>query len=152
MVALVAIVCAAGGAVAGAAAALLAAAVLTPTERVTAGDVALMTLGYGATTAVVGAGLGTAVAFGALRRVSLGRMLACGTIGTAAGLACGWLGGPWAWHHFGQLGLAGFFLGAVLARLTSRGVRAEAHATLGTVSAAGSVSGAAGPVSASRSH
>jgi hypothetical protein len=127
VVALVAIMCAAGGAVAGAAAALLAAAVLTPTERVTAGDVALMALGYGATTAVAGAALGTAVAFGGLRRVSLGRVLVCGTIGTAAGLACGWLGGPWAWHHFGQLGLLGFFLGAVMARLTSRVVRAEAR-------------------------
>jgi MFS family permease len=125
VVALVAIVCAIGGAVAGATAALIAALVLTPTEPVTAGDVALMALGYGATTAVVAAGLGTAVAFGALRRVSLRRILVCGTLGTAAGLGYGWLGGPWAWHHFGQMGVVGFLIGAVLARLTSRGLKAK---------------------------
>ena len=126
VVALVATVCAVGGAVAGATAALLAAAVLTPSEPVTAGDVARMALGYGLTTGVAAAVLGTPVAFGALRRVSLGRVLLCGTLGTAAGLAYGWLGGPWAWHHFGQVGVLGFSIGAGLARLTSRDARAGA--------------------------
>lgn len=113
-----------GGTVAGGAAALAAVAVLTPSEPVSAGQVALMVAEYGFVAGVAGAVLGTLVAFGALRRVSLGRLLLCTNGGLAAGLAAGWLGGPWAWHHMGFLGFAGFSAGALLARAFARGVPA----------------------------
>ena len=51
-----------------------------------------------------------------LRRVPLGRLLLCTNVGLAAGLTARWLGGPWAWHHMGFLGFAGFSAGALLAR------------------------------------
>src|SRR3954470_18610991 len=104
-----------GGAVAGAATALIAAAVLTPSEPASAGQVAMMAVGNGLVFGLAGAVLGTGTAFGALRRVPLGRLILCTNVGTALGLLAGWLGGPWAWHHFSLLGLAGFSTGAVLA-------------------------------------
>jgi hypothetical protein len=109
-----------GGAVAGAVAALIGASVLTPTEPVTAAQIAVMALEYGLVAGVAGAVLGTAVAFGALRRVPLGRIALATNLGFAAGLTTGWLGGPWAWHHMGLLGAAGFCAGALVARLVSR--------------------------------
>lgn len=110
-----------GGAVAGGVAALIAAAVLTPSEPVSAAQIALMAIGYGFAAGLAGSVLGTIVAFGALRRVPLGRLILCTNVGLAAGLIGGWLGGPWAWHHFGFLGFSGFAAGALLAGLVSRG-------------------------------
>jgi hypothetical protein len=121
VVALVAGLSALGGAVAGGVAALIAAAVLTPSEPVSAAQVAWMVVGYGVVAGVAGSVLGTLVAFGALRRVALGTLLLCTNVGLAAGLAAGWLGGPWAWHHMGFLGFVGFSAGALLARVVSRG-------------------------------
>lgn len=120
VVALVAWMSAAGGTIAGAVAALLAAAVLTPSEPVSGTQIALMALSYGVVAGVAGAILGTIVGFGALRRVPLGRLILCTNLGLALGLAAGWLGGPWAWHHFGTLGLIGFTAGAVVAHLLTR--------------------------------
>ena len=110
-----------GGAVAGGVAALIAAAVLTPSEPMSAAQVALMAVEYGFVAGVAGSVLGTLVAFGALRRVSLGSLLLCTNVGLAAGLTTGWLGGPWAWHHMGLLGFVGFSAGALLARAVSHG-------------------------------
>ena len=110
-----------GGAVAGGVAALIAAAVLTPSEPMSAAQVALMAVEYGFAAGVAGSVLGTLVAFSALRRVALGRLLLCTNVGLAAGLTAGWLGGPWAWHHMGFLGFVGFSAGAFLARAVSRG-------------------------------
>jgi hypothetical protein len=112
-----------GGAVAGGVAALIAAAVLTPSEPLSAAQVAQMAVEYGLLTGVGGSVLGTIVAFGALRRVPLGRLILATNVGLAAGLTAGWLGGPWAWHHIGLLGFIGFSSGAVLARAVSRGGR-----------------------------
>jgi hypothetical protein len=70
---------------------------------------------------VAGSVLGTVVAFGALRRVPLGKLLLCTNAGLAAGFTASWLGGPWAYHNFSLLGLIGFSAGAVLARVLSRG-------------------------------
>jgi len=109
-----------GGAIAGGAAALLAALVLKPTEPVTTSDVATMVLAGGLVTGIAGAVLGTAVAFGLLRQVRLSRVLAFGTSGAFLGLAYGWIGGPWAWHHFGSLGITGLVAGALAARLLAR--------------------------------
>jgi hypothetical protein len=109
-----------GGAVAGGVAALIAATVLTPSEPVSVGKVALMAIEYGLVAGLAGAVLGTVVAFGALRRVALGRLILCTNVGLAAGLTAGWLGGPWAWHHMGFLGFVGFAAGALLARAVSR--------------------------------
>jgi len=121
VVAIVGGLSAVGGAVAGAVAALIAAAVLTPSEPVSAVQIALMAMGYGFVAGLAGAALGTIVAFGALRRVPLGRLILCTNVGLAAGLTAGWLGGPWAWHHMGFLGCVGFSVGAILARAVSRG-------------------------------
>ncbi len=121
VVAIVAGLSALGGLVAGASAALVAATVLTPTEPMSAGLIALMAVEYGFVAGLGGAVLGTAIGFGALRRVPLGRLLLCTNVGLAAGLAVGWLGGPWAWHHMGFLGFVGFSGGALLARARSRG-------------------------------
>jgi hypothetical protein len=110
-----------GGAVAGGVAALIGAAVLTPTEPVSAAQVALMAVEYGFVAGVAGSVLGTLVAFSVLRRVALGRLLLCTNVGLAAGLTAGWLGGPWAWHHMAFLGFVGFSAGALLARAVSRG-------------------------------
>ena len=110
-----------GGAVAGGVAALIAAAVLTPSEPMSAVQVALMAVEYGFVAGVAGSVLGTLVAFGALRRVSLGSLLLRTNVGLAAGLTAGWLGGPWAWHHMGFLGFVGFSAGALLSRAVSRG-------------------------------
>lgn len=111
-----------GGAVAGGVAALIAATVLTPSEPMSAAQVALMAVEYGLLAGVAGSVLGTIVAFGALRRVPLGRLLLCTNVGLAAGLTAGWLGGPWAWHHMEVLGFVGFSAGALLARAVSRGL------------------------------
>ena len=110
-----------GGAVAGGVAALIAATVLTPTEPMSAGQVALMAIQYGFVAGVGGSVLGTIVAFGALRRVPLGRLILGTNVGLAAGLTAGWLGGPWAWHHMGFVGIVGFSAGPLLARALSRG-------------------------------
>ena len=110
-----------GGVVAGGVAALIAAAVLTPTEPVTAAQITAMAVGYGLVAGLAGSALGIFVAFGALRRVPLGRFVLCTNVGVAAGLTAGWLGGPWAWHHMGFLGAVGFAGGALLARGLSRG-------------------------------
>jgi hypothetical protein len=109
-----------GGAVAGAAAALLAALVLKPTTPATVSDVATMVLTYALVTGIAGAVLGTVVAFGFLRRVPLSRILIFGTSGAFLGLAAGWIGGPWAWHHFASLGITGLLAGASAARLLTR--------------------------------
>lgn len=119
--AIVASLSAVGGAIAGGAAALIAAAVLTPSEPVSASQVAGMALGYGVGAGVAGAVLGTIVAFGALRRVPLGRLVLYTNLGMAAGLTAGWLGGPWAWHHMEWLGALGFTGGAIAAGLLTRG-------------------------------
>jgi MFS family permease len=121
VVAIVGCLSALGGAVAGGVAALIAAAVLTPSEPVSAAQIALMAIGYGFVAGLAGSVLGTIVAFGALRRVPLGRLILCTNVGLAAGLTAGWLGGPWAWHHMGFLGCVGFSAGALLARAVSRG-------------------------------
>lgn len=110
-----------GGTVAGGVAALIAAAVLTPSEPVSAAQIAWMAIGYGFVAGLAGCVLGLISAFGALRRVPLGRLILCTNAGLAAGLIVGWLGGPWAWHHFGALGFTGFAVGALLARVGSRG-------------------------------
>jgi hypothetical protein len=110
-----------GGAVAGGVAALIAISVLTPSEPVSAAEIALMAIESGFVAGLAGSVLGTVVAFGAMRRVSLGRLILCTNAGLAAGLTAGWLGGPWAWHHMGLLGFAGFSVGALLARATSPG-------------------------------
>ena len=112
-----------GGAVAGGTAALIAAAVLTPSEPVSAAQVAMMAVEYGLVAGLAGSVLGTFVAFGALRRVPLGRFVLYTNLGLAAGLTAGWLGGPWAWHHMGLLGVLGYSGGALLARAVSRGTR-----------------------------
>lgn len=111
-----------GGVVAGGIASLVAFTVLTPTEPVTAGQIALMTIESAFAVGVAGTIVGTLAAFGFLRRVPLGRLFVCTTLGATAGLLAGWLAGPWAWHHFNTLGLAGFSVGAVLARATSSGI------------------------------
>jgi hypothetical protein len=110
-----------GGAVAGGVAALIAAAVLTPTEPMSAAQVAWMAVGYGVVAGIAGAVLGILTGFGALRRVPLGRLILCTNLGLAAGLTAGWLGGPWAWHHMEILGFVGYSVGALLARAFSRG-------------------------------
>jgi hypothetical protein len=108
-----------GGAVAGGVAALIAAAVLTPSESVSAAQIASMAAGYGFVAALGGSVLGIVVAFGALRRVPLGRMLLCTNLGLAAGLTASWLGGPWAWHNMGLLACVGFAAGASVSGLFS---------------------------------
>ena len=120
VVALVAGLGALGGFVAGATGALLAVAILTPSAPVTIGDKVGMVLAYGAAAAVSGAVLGTGIAFAILRRVRLGRVFAFGTAGAALGLTYGFLGGPWAWHHFHWLGIGGLAAGALVARLLGR--------------------------------
>lgn len=112
-----------GGTLAGGVAALIAASVLTPTEPMSAASIAGMAASYGVIAGVAGSVLGTVVGFGALRRVPLGRLVLCTNVGLAAGLTTAWLGGPWAWHHMGLLGLAGFTAGAVVAGVTSLGSR-----------------------------
>ncbi len=129
-----------GGAVAGAVAALIAAAVLTPTEPVTAAQVALMALEYGFVAGLGGAVLGTIAGFGALRRVPLGRLILYTNAGLAAGLTAGWIAGPWAWHHMGLLGVVGFSTGAVVASAFARRPRVSASRELGdAVSATGAI-------------
>jgi hypothetical protein len=116
VVAIVGGVSALSGGVAGAIAMFVAAIVLTPTEPVSNSQIAMMILENGLVFGLAGAVVGTLAAFGFVRRVPLGRLLLCTTAGTAVGLLAGWLGGPWAWHHFELLGLTGFASGAVLAR------------------------------------
>jgi hypothetical protein len=120
VVAQVAGLAALGGFVAGATGAVLAVAILTPSAPVTIGDKVTMVFAYGVAAAISGAVLGTGLAFGILRRVRLGRVFAFGTAGAALGLTYGFLGGPWAWHHFHWLGIGGLAAGAVLARLLGR--------------------------------
>ncbi|MEO8621330.1 MAG: hypothetical protein ABI625_09715 [bacterium] len=114
-----------GGVVAGGVAALIAAMVLTPTEPVSAAQIALMAVEYGVVAGLAGSVLGVLVGFGALRRVPLGRLVLCTNAGLAAGLTAGWLGGPWAWHHMGFLGFVGFSAGALVARTVFSGSRAS---------------------------
>jgi hypothetical protein len=132
VVAIVGGLSAVGGAVAGAVAALIAASVLTPTEPVTAIRVALMAVQYGFVAGLGGGVLGTAVGFGGLRRVPLGRLLFWTNVGLAAGLTTGWVGGPWAWHHMGLLGVFGFTAGAAIARVRSRGTLVLSSSLPGT--------------------
>src|SRR3954468_7573103 len=106
-----------GGFLAGAIGALFAVAILTPSEPVTVGEKVAMVLSYGALAAVSGTVLGTGVAFAMLRRVRLANVFAFGTAGAALGLTYGFIGGPWAWHNFVWLGVAGLLAGAVAARL-----------------------------------
>jgi hypothetical protein len=120
VVALVGGLSALGGAVAGAVAAMIAAVVL-PHAPVSAAQIALIVAQNGLFAGVAGSVLGTVVAFGALRRVPLGKLLLCTNAGLAAGFTASWLGGPWAYHNFGLLGLIGFSGGAILARVLSRG-------------------------------
>ena len=120
VVALVAGLGALGGFIAGATGALLAVAILTPSAPVTVGDKVTMVVAYGVVTAMSGAVLGTGLAFAILRRVRLGRIFTFGTAGAALGLTYGFLGGPWAWHHFHWLGIGGLAAGALLARLLGR--------------------------------
>lgn len=120
VVALVAGLGALGGFIAGATGALLAVAILTPSAPVTVGDKLTMVFAYGVVTAISGAVLGTGLAFAFLRGVRLGRIFAFGTAGAALGLTYGFLGGPWAWHHFHWLGIGGLAAGALLARLLGR--------------------------------
>ena len=109
-----------GGFLAGATGALVAVLVLTPSSPVGPGDKVAMVLAYGTAVAASGAVLGTALAFAILRRVRLGRIVAFGTLGATLGLTYGFLGGPWAWHHFGWLGVGGLAAGALAARLLGR--------------------------------
>lgn len=137
VVAIVGSLCATGGAVAGAVAALIAATVLTPSEPVTVAKIVMMALSYGLGAGIAGAVLGTAVGFGALRRVPLGRLILCTNVGLAAGLTIGWLGGPWAWHHMEWLGLFGFGLGALTADLITRRSPAPPSLPTGSTTAIG---------------
>ena len=105
-----------GGALAGGVAMLIAVTMLTPTEPVTAARIAVVVVEYGLVAGIAGAVIGTLVAFGALRRVPLGRLFLCTNVGLAAGLTAGWLAGPWAWHHMALLGFVGYSAGALLAR------------------------------------
>jgi len=114
-----------GGAIAGAAAALLATLVIKPVDPVTIGSMAAMVVTYGVVTGVAGAVLGTTVAFGFLRRVRLSRVLTFCSSGAFLGLALGWIGGPWAWHHFGTLGIGGLLAGALAARVLTRSPEIE---------------------------
>jgi hypothetical protein len=109
-----------GGAVAGAVAAVIALFILRPTP-VSAAQIALIVAQNGLFAGVAGSVLGTAVAFGALRRVPLGKLLLCTNVGLAAGFTASWLGGPGAYNNFSLLGLIGFSAGAVLSRVLSRG-------------------------------
>lgn len=120
VVALVAGLGALGGFIAGATGALLAVVILTPSAPVTVGDKVTMVFAYGVVTAISGAVLGTGLAFAVLRRVRLGRIFAFGTAGATLGLTYGFLGGPWAWHHFHWVGIGGLAAGALLARLLGR--------------------------------
>jgi hypothetical protein len=120
VVALVGALSALGGAVAGAAAALIAVLALKPSAPVTAAQVALLVTENALVGGIAGLVLGTVVAFGALRRVPLGKLVLFTNVGLAAGLTAGWLGGPWAYHHFGLLGFVGFSAGAIVARVVSR--------------------------------
>jgi hypothetical protein len=132
-----------GGAVAGGVAALIAAAVLTPSEPVGAARIALMAVEYGFVAGVAGLVLGTIAAFGALRRVPLGKLLLCTNGGLAAGLTAGWVGGPWAWHHMGFLGFVGFSAGALFARAASRSSPVpSANLPFDSVSASGGIASA----------
>src|SRR4051812_28181690 len=106
-----------GGVVAGGVAALIAVVVLTPSEPVSAAQVVLMALENGVMAGLAGGVLGTIIGFGALRRVPLGKLVFWTNVGLSAGLTAGWIGGPWAWHHMGILGLAGFVTGAFVARV-----------------------------------
>jgi len=123
VVALVGGLSALGGAIAGALAATIAAIVLTPNAEypVSAALIALIVAQNAIFAGVAGCVLGTVVAFGALRRVPLGKLLLCTNTGLAAGFTASWLGGSWAYHNFSLLGLMGFCAGAVLARVLSRG-------------------------------
>jgi len=121
VVALVGGLSAVGGAVAGAISALIAITVSRPSGPVSAAQIALTVAENGVVGGVAGCLLGTIVAFGALRRVPLGTLILSTNVGLAAGLTASWLGGPWASHHFGLLGFAGFSAGAVVARVFSRG-------------------------------
>lgn len=120
VVALVGGLSALGGAIAGAVAATIALFVLRPTS-VSAAQIALVVAQNGLFAGVVGSVLGTAVAFGALRRVPLGKLLLWTNAGLAAGFTASWLAGPGAYNNFSLLGLIGFSGGAVLARVLSRG-------------------------------
>jgi len=120
VVALVGVLSAIGGAVAGAVSALIAVTFLTPSAPLSAGQIALTVVENGAVGGVAGLVLGTIVAFGALRRVPLGKLILSTNLGLAAGLTASWLGGPWAYHNFGLLGFIGFSAGAIVARAFSR--------------------------------
>src|SRR5262252_2508506 len=90
-----------GGAVAGAVAATIAAVVLIPRAEYTASaaQIALVVAQNALFAGVAGSVLGTIVAFGALRRVPLGKLLLCTNTGLAAGFTASWLGGSWAYHN-----------------------------------------------------
>lgn len=118
--AIVASFAAVGGAVAGGVAALINAMVRTPNEPVSAAQIAMMALAYGLIAGVPASVFGTLIAFGALRRVPLGRIILGTNVGLAAGLTTGWLAGPWAWHHMELLGALGFCAGALLVLVASR--------------------------------
>jgi len=137
VVALVGGLSALGGAVAGAVAATIAFIVSKPDTPVSAAQIALIVAENGLFAGVAGFVLGTVVAFGALRRVPLGKLLLCTNAGLAAGFTASWLGGPWAYHNFSLLGLIGFSAGAVLARVLARGsssASASAGATIASKS------------------
>jgi len=121
VVALVGGLSAVGGAVAGAVAATIAAVFLRGTSPVSAAQIALIVAQNGLFAGIFGSVLGTVVAFGALRKVPLGKLFLCTNAGLAAGFTASWLGGPWAYHNFGLLGLIGFSGGAIVARAFSRG-------------------------------
>ena len=126
VMALVAGLGALGGFPAGAAGALAAVTVLTPASPVSPGQKLAMVLAYGTIAALTGAALGTGVAFALVRRIRLGRVLVFGTLGAAVGLTYGFLGGPWAWHHFPWLGVGGLVAGALAARSAGRPSAEEA--------------------------
>ena len=130
VVALVGVLSALGGAVAGAVAATIAAVVLPHASGLgigvlwaplSAAQIALIVAQNALFAGAAGSVLGTVVAFGALRRVPLGKLLLCTNAGLAAGSTASWLGGPWAFRNFTLLGVIGFSAGAVLARVLSRG-------------------------------
>src|SRR5262245_48306776 len=124
VVALVGGLSALGGAIAGAVAASIAAVAAVfawGKLPVSAAQIALIVAQNALFAGVAGCVLGTVVAFGALRRVPLGKLLLCTNAGLAAGFTASWFAGPGAWNNFGLFGLIGFSAGAALARVLSRG-------------------------------
>ena len=144
VVALVGGLSALGGAVAGAVAATIAtvAAILVLGEMpVSAAKIALIVAQNALFAGVAGSVLGTVVAFGALRRVPLGKLLLYTNAGLAAGFTASWFGGLWGYNNFSVLGLIGFSAGAVLARVLSRGSPSSSSANATIASEAQALNG-----------